>query len=333
MEIGQRTTADMPFPMDGSSFATDQFLQSLVQYDAEFYKLYDRNLQYFSALHNIKGNKDIERIWPAFMRLSYEYGKVAIGRYNGKFIVLNVVEERYTIDYKVKWVKGIIAPRGYGLLSKMTPIKLKAEDVVIMRSNYNAFPFMFYWKDIIKNIMTLRSAAITASITSIKKFKRNLANNSSTIAEIENKSMLDPSTPTVDVVASPMSYFDEDLHRTEGNMRSSDVSNSTTPNSITFESAIDDASSQYDNLKNYMEFEFYMNGRRVNTNKKNERNIAKEIDTETVNFDILENDMERYLNIAVQEMNEKWGLSLEVINMAQVYTETEEVEHEPRSED
>lgn len=329
MTFGERTNRNMPFPMDGSAFATDQFLQSLVMYDADFYRLYDRNLQYFSALHNVEGNEDIMRLWPAFIRLSYEYGKAGIGRYNGKYVVVNIIEEKYTIDYKVKSVKGIIAPRGYGKIDKMTPIHFKAEDVVVLKSNYNAFPFMFYWRDIIKNIIDLRDAAHAASIASIKKFKRNLQNNSSSIAQIEAKSMLDPRSVSVDVVAQPISYFDEDIQATKGNQSNSDVTNSTVPNSITFETSVDSAAGQWENLKNYIEFEYYQNGRRVNTNKKNERNIAKEIDTETVNFDVLENDFERLLNSAIKEMNSKWGLSLTVQNMAQVFTNDGPVEGEP----
>lgn len=315
--LGNRGTIDgNPFPIDGDTFALDAYLKTLNGSSGEFYRMYDLHLRYFTSLYKVEGNDDIERIWPVLMRQVIEFGKAALGRVNGMFVPLAITEIETTLDYKVKWIKGIPARVGYGLRKDQKAIKLKPEDVVMIKHNFQALPFIFYWKEVIENIIDLRDAAITGSIASIKKFKKNIMNNSSTIALIETASMADPRTPFIEVVANPMSYIDEEQLKQAGNVRNSDISESTTPNSITFEGTVDSAAGLFDNLKNYVEFEYFQLGRRINTNKKNERNIAREIDTETINFDILEQDFVGYLQIFIKEVNSKFGLQIEIVEQA-----------------
>ena len=61
-----------------------------------------------------------------------------------------------------------------------------------------------------------------------------------------------------------------------------------------------------------MEFEYYQLNRRLNTNKKQERNIAAEIQTETINFDLLDQEFKRYLMIFVEDCKDKLGEDVEL---------------------
>lgn len=66
-------------------------------------------------------------------------------------------------------------------------------------------------------------------------------------------------------------------------------------------------------------------GRRINTNKKTERNVSGEIDVEVDNFMIMEREMEQYLENFIQEANEKLGISMK---LQKVTAEIEQVKDE-----
>lgn len=64
-----------------------------------------------------------------------------------------------------------------------------------------------------------------------------------------------------------------------------------------------------------MEFEYYQLNRRINTNKKSERNISAEIRTETINFDLLDQEFKRYLTYFIEECYDKLGEKIELIDL------------------
>lgn len=166
--------------------------------------------------------------------------------------------------------------------------------------------------------MNLLQSAITGSISSIKKFKRNIQNNSSTISTIEELSFLDPTTPYISVIANPTGYagITARNNQTMGDINRGkyDIDHTTAPSSVEFSTINPDTSYLWENLKAYMEFEYYQLNRRLNTNKKQERNIAAEIQTETINFDLLDQEFKRYLLIFIEELNEKVGEKVELID-------------------
>lgn len=310
-----RNPGDYPFPLDGSVFTQDQYLSALSGSNTEWYRYYDLHLRYFTSLYKVEGNEDIERIWPILMRQAIEFGKVALVKAKGMYIPMSVVDVKFTLDYKVKSLEGIPARVGYGLNKDQKKYKAKAEDVALVKHNFNALPFVFYWQKVITDIIKLKDAAMTGSIASIKKFKRNVMNNSSTIATMEMNSMINPKSAVVDVIAMPSSYADEVENGAVGNRKANDISQSTIPNSITFEGTTDNASGLFGNLKDYMEFEYFQLGRRINTNKKAARNVAGEIDTETINFDILDEDFKNYLELFIRDINDKFDTSVRLISV------------------
>lgn len=321
--LGDRTNASFPFPMNGSAFTLDQYLQMMSNMSAEFYKYYDKTIQYFASLNKVTGSLEVRRMWKIFSRTLVEFGKVFLAKVNGKLVVFNVIKEELNIDGSIKKVEGTVARMGYGWYREYTTHKFKGEDVVFVKSNFNALPLLFYWRNVICEMMGLKDAAITASIASIKKFKRNIMNNNSTIADIEQGSMIDPRTSHIDVVVDPESYIGEDNQAQRGEGSSYKDDNSVAPNSITFETNIDSAGGQWDNINKYIEFQYFQLGRRINTNKKNARNVSDEIDTETINFDILDSDLQEYIDMGIEEMKDKFGLE---ISMTPVIRDVEEFE-------
>lgn len=314
-------------PIDGGLFQMDEYLKAVSSIgDGQFYKLYDLHLKYFCSLYKMIGSKDFLRIWPVIIRTAYEFGKVAVGKVNGRWIVVNVATVEYSFDYTIKYITGTPARFGYGIQKNQKLYRFDGDKIVFLKTNFNAFPFIYYWKDHIQDYITLRQTALTASIASMKKFKKNVNNNSSAIADIEMASMLDPKSPAIQVISQPVSYKQELINKVYGNVRNADITNSTTPNSISFESSNSDATPQWENLKSFLEQDYYLLGRRINTNKKAERNIAREIDTETINFDILEQDFLNYLEQFVEELNEKFGENVEIENLALVIDKDEEGE-------
>lgn len=86
--------------------------------------------------------------------------------------------------------------------------------------------------------MTLLQSCITGSVASIKKFKRNIQNNSSIINQVEEKSFLDPTTPYVTVIANPTGYAGMNRrgsgHGEDYKRDNYDIDNTTAPSSVDF---------------------------------------------------------------------------------------------------
>lgn len=312
-------------PIDGNLYATSEYLRMLSGNNKEFYLRYLDHLKYFTNLFRFEGSDEVKRWSPHIFRQLVEFGKVAITKIKGKIIVLAVVELEYDMYQNVSRVTGMALRTGIGYTKEYAVIELDPAKTVVIRQNYQGFPFIITWKSVIEKIIHLSKAAETGSIASIKKFHRRLSNNDSMISQEETKSMLDPKTPYVNTIVSPLGYKGYMDFKRKGDAASKDKPMLTSANSLEFTSLGSSASDQWDNLQAYMEFEYYQKNRRINTNKKNERNISKEIDTETVNFDILDMDMYKWLDIAVRELKDKLSIDVEIIAVVE---EKEEVSND-----
>lgn len=311
-----------PVPIDGSLYAVSNYLDLLSkQGDREFYRRYLDHLKYFTSIFKFTGHEEIERRNMDIFRQLIEFGSVVVVNIKGRVVVGAVVHVSYNMYKDIDTITFIPAREGYGYSPDKKSMTVKADRCVFIKENFQALPFLFYWQDIIENMIKLRKSATTASIASIKKFKRNLQNNNSTISDAETASMMDPDTPFVDNVVSPASYLDEFTRAAVGDTRSDDAAYSTVPNAIDFNNLDSGARDLWDNLKSYMEFEYFQRGRRINTNKKNERNIAREIDTETINFDILEAELSANLKQAAKELSVLFDSAIEMISIPEEVNE------------
>lgn len=304
-------------PTDGSLYSMSKYLEELsLNNGNDFYRRYLNHLQYFIGLFDIKGTKEFNKIAPILLRHCLEFGKVGLTKLNGKLLPLAISKLEYDIYGDIKECEGLPIRTGYGYTANLKHIKCKPNEVVVLKHDYMALPMLYYWRKPITVIMQLLQAAITGSISSIKKFKRNIQNNSSTISAIEERSFLDPSTPYISVIANPTGYAG--INKRSNNLMEEinrdkyDIDQTTAPSSVEFSTINPDTSYLWENLKEYMEFEYYQLNRRLNTNKKRERNIAAEIQTETINFDLLDQEYKRYLLIFIEECKEKFGLELEL---------------------
>lgn len=297
-------------PTDGSLFTMSKYLEEMSSNGGnDFYRRYLNHLQYFLGIYDMKGSKEFNRISPMILRHCIEFGKVGLTKLNGKLLPLAITKLEYDMYGNVKECEGVPIRTGYGYTDNLKTIKCDGDNVAILKHNYMNLPMLYFWHKPIKTIMQLLQSAITGSISSIKKFKRNIQNNSSSIARIEEMSFLDPTTPYISVIANPTGYAGitkrspnlmEDINREKY-----DIDQTTTPSSVEFSTINPDTSYLWENLKEYMEFEYYQLNRRLNTNKKRERNIAAEIQTETINFDLLDQEFKRYLMIFVEECKDK----------------------------
>ena len=298
-------------PTDGTLFTTSEYMKNITKQNSHIFRRYLNHLQYFIGLFDMKGDKEFNRLVPVLIRHALEYGRVGLTRLDNKLLPFAVVKLEYDIFGKIKNIKGTPIAHHYTYISNpKNLIDIKPEKCAILFSNYLSLPFIYFWGKVLENIEHLQTAAITGSIASIKKFKRNVSNNSSIISKIENESYLDPTNPTIINITSPAGYFDL-INSKESN---NDVKISTTGNNVEFSTVKDDTRQLWENLNSYMEFEYFQLNRRINTNKKNERNVSSEIATETINFDILDQEFKRYLLIFKEECSDNLGLNINIID-------------------
>lgn len=299
-------------PLDGSLFTMSKFLENIETSNSTFYRRYLNHLQYFIGIYDLEGSDEFNRIAPIILRHVLEFGKVALTRFNGKLLPLAISKLEYDIYGDVTSIEGLPIRTYYGYSKDLKLVKADPQQTALLKWNYQALPFIFFWREPLNTIMKLLEAAITGSIASIKKFKRNVSNNSSAIAKIEELSFLDTKTPYIEVITDPQGYAG---HWKKGDLRSdSDIDKTTMPSSVEMNTVNDSVVYLWENLKSYMEFEYYQLNRRINTNKKNERNIAAEVWTETVNFDLLDQEYKRYLRLFIKECKNKLNLDIELID-------------------
>lgn len=306
-------------PMDSSVFSFGQYMKAISSDfgTQEFYRRYLNHLQYFMGIYWIKGDKAMERLAPTILRHAIEFGRVALTRLNGKLVPLAIVKLELDIYGEPTVIEGMPIRPNYNYSKDNRRIKCKPEETVILYHNYLALPMLYFWREPIINIIRLLKAAINGSIASIKKFKRNINNNVTDIHNIENLSYLD-SNPYIVNISSPMGYYGltKKDRNTVADIDSNryDRINTTTPSNVEFSTVNPDTSHLWNNLKEYMEFEYYQLNRRLNTNKKSERNIAAEIQTETINFDLLDQEFKRYLLVFMEDCKEKLGIDIEIVD-------------------
>lgn len=315
-------------PTDGSLYSMSKYLDELSKNNSnDFYRRYLNHLQYFIGIYDLKGSKQFNRVAPILLRHAIEFGKVALTKLNGKFLPLAITKLEYNIYGEVVKCEGLPIRTGYTYSEKLKTIHCEPDNVVILKHDYLALPMLFYWRKPLETIMQLLQSAITGSIASIKKFKRNIQNNSSSISTIEEMSFLDPSTPYISVIANPTGYAG--INKRTNNSMSDinrdkfDIDQTTAPTSVEFSTINPDTSYLWENLKEYMEFEYYQLNRRLNTNKKKERNIQAEVQTETINFDLLDQEFKRYLLLFIEEVKEKFNEDIELIDFIADSTATE----------
>lgn len=304
-------------PTDGSLFTMSKYLEELSSNNTnDFYRRYLNHLQYFIGIYDLRGDKEFNKISPLILRHCLEFGKVALTKFNNKLLPLAITKLEYDMYGDITICEGLPIRSGYGYTEKLQTIKCNPKEVVVLKHDYLALPLLYYWRKPIQTIMQLLQSAITGSIASIKKFKRNIQNNSSSISAIEEMSFLDPTTPYISVIANPTGYAG--INRRSNNLMEDttrdkyDIDQTTAPSSVEFSTINPDTSYLWDNLKYYMEFEYYQLNRRLNTNKKTERNIAAEVQTETINFDLLDQEFKRYLLNFIEECKDKLNIDIEL---------------------
>lgn len=291
-------------PLNSNLFQVSEYLNAISDdSNSAFYRRYLNHLQYFTGVYKLEGDNEFNKIAHQLLRHAIEFGKVALTKFNGKLLPIAISELEYDIYGEIKKITGYPIRMNYGYTSNLNLIKCKPSETVVLRQNYLALPFIYFWKQPLYTIEHLLQAAITGSVASIKKFKRRFMNNSSLISNIEQLSYTDPKTPYISVISNPKGYGIDD----EQSIISANDAEFTTSNSST--------EHLWTNLKEYMEFEYFQLGRRVNTNKKAERNISREIDTEVINFEILDEEFKRYLELFKQECKDKLKIDIEIQNI------------------
>lgn len=308
-------------PTDGDFFTISKYMEGITKSHKIIYRRYLNHLQYFTGLFDLKGKYDFNKLVPTILRQAIEFGKIGLTILDDKLLVFNPSKVTYDVFGNINEIQGVpVSYRfSYGEKHK-TILKLKPNKCAILYSNHMGLPFIYFWGEVLQNIEHLSQAAITGSIASIKKFNRKQYNNSSMISKIENASFLDPTKPFITTIAKPKSYYDIENKGEQG-----DVDRRTMGNEVEFTSVSDDTKNLWDNLKAYMEFEYFQLNRRINTNKKSERNISKEIDTEVINFDILDQEFRRELLLFKEQCKRNLNLDFEVLDIVSE-TYNEEVE-------
>lgn len=302
--------SDGRIPIDSSLYVTSEYLKAIEGYSSYRYNMYLLFLRYYTGQYKLKGHPDIERLSYDILRQAIEFGKVAVVKVKERLIPYAVVDIQHNIYHEIMNVEITTLRSGIAYNRNVTSGSVKSKHVAVLKNNYQGFPFMFFWDKPIRTIMQLEDAAVTGSIASIKKFKRNLNNNDSAISRLETKSMTDPTTPYINVMTTPMSYKEELRNKKYGNTIGSEKEMAINANAVEMTNVSNDTLTQWENIKEYMNYVFMLYGRRTNTAKKRERNLEGEINMETLNFDILEAEFEGFLEKFCKECKDKFGYDI-----------------------
>lgn len=292
-------------PLDkGNLFGVQQKLKALQGYNYQIYLLYLTELRYFANLWNVEGDEELKEVFPALMKVAVENGKVALQKREGKYLIYALVDYTEGMDGFIKHGKGI--PITYRMSKEnITKAKeLKAENTLFLKVNTTAFPLLFYLWNFIFKLDHYLTSADTNTKTKTKKFKFNVNNNSSVIVEEEMKSMLDPSTPWITNITSPVGYGADNETKSVQNNVLEPIA----------KGAGGSEESIWEDIGNFEKFWYKRFGRRMNINMKKERNISDEFDFESANFDTIENDTKVFLERFVRQHNEMFGTNAKVVS-------------------
>lgn len=281
-------------------------LKALEGFDYQTYLLYLSELKYFKNLFKFEGDTTITELSPVIMRILTEDGKVAVKRFktkNGtKYVPFRIVDYTEGIDGHIVKGEGILST--WKTLNEQTKTyPLNSSDTVFIKNDDVPKPLLFLLWNFINKLNHYLTSADTNTKTKTKKFRYNINNNASAITAKEMSSMTDPSTPFVENITSPVGFgIENDEKKAQANkIEDIGLSSSSEVN-------------VWDDINEFEKFWYKRFGKRMNVNFKKERNISDEFDFESANFDVLDNTIMIYLNRAVREFKEKFGLTVRVVN-------------------
>lgn len=274
----------------------------------EWYLRYLLIIKYYANLYQIEGDARIKKLAHHLIRVAIEYGRVGLIKIKDKFYICQIIKAEYDATGELINVQAIRYIPNYSYHQEEKTFNVPVENVVILQFNYLNLPLVYFWKEIINNVITLKTAALTGSITSMKKFQRVVYHNDSLVSQVENESFLDPKSPYITTIDNLYGYYEnrgvsEDERISKASLGGNDL--------VELKSSLD-VNQMWDALQRYIDFEYLQQGVRINTNKKKERNVAGEVRAETSIFDIHEQDFLFYLEKFKDEVKEKFQVNIEI---------------------
>lgn len=290
----------------GNLYEVNAYLNMINKQFMSFYKMYLLERQYFTNLWRVEGCPELHRIWPAVTKSIFDYGRMAVKKMGDKYIPFSIANITMSDFYTVKEAQGIIiSPTdGFYDMSKVMKVPLTEEDTVFVKSNYNGYPALLYWYDVLKGFIDYQTVNNTNLLWLAKKAIYKVRNGSSERISQELASMTS--------LSSPYAVIQEGF---ENGKPSANGDNA-------LEVLATPGNAQNDFWHSFREFQsfWYQHlGRRHNVSFKKERNVSSETEIAEVAFDILEYETKYHLELFIEDWNKKFGFNAKLVNVG--YTE------------
>lgn len=287
--------SDYQIPLSqGDLFQTNQYLNMIQGGNLPFFRRYLLVAKYFMNLFIVSGDEDFEEIWPLVMFGLTHYGKCALkkmGDYWTVFALAKVNEER---QGRIIQAKGVLLSNFSFMtdLSKLTQIPLSDKDTVFFKRDMEGLPLLLYWWDTIEQFCQYDDIIATNKVWLTKKAIMELRSGNDAHNQEEIRAMLDYRSPILKINAAPSKNGFENANLLEP-----------------FDTPSDNQILTIETAEKYQNFMYGRLGVRHNTIKA-ERKITDEADAEMSQFDILEYDTRKFLDVAIKRLNKLYNINI-----------------------
>lgn len=345
---GKNQVMEMVNSITSTSINATDKLETFQRYNWTMFLLF---LQYQANLFDIEGDKNLKRIWPAVCWWKLFVGRVAIvkvkdklfvgsfyldqenldGTYFGKaFLMSNNMSsmgmatpnqsmmgntpEDYSDNLKKKSKKENeekvedTSPETFSDDYLQNEVIITNENSVLIKNHYFGLPFYYFYREFAFNYEKSVKAALTNLWLITKKFMFGVYNINPYALAVEVDTITDPTNPFIAVV-NEVKLVNNALREAKGT-----ANRATLPNEIReLDNRVSDVVEGFEALAAHEDWFFKFLGIASAGVKKKERNIQAEIENGNSFANIMTKEQKRYIAIALEEIQEKFGISAKLI--------------------
>lgn len=269
--------------------------------------LYLKTHDYFTNYFKVEGDEEFKKVAPLFFSNLWNYGQVAIVKWQEKFVILTVTATKTNGQGEIIKGNGYIAnwlTGQNGMVEIGQPPKQAGQRYILNNIDYAyarwgniGLPAWFFWQAILEKQVQILNACYTNISWLAKKMKYEVFGGLTDETNYEIDHSLDPRSGVIvevkqgkDKMGIPKTNFSK---FTELNL----------PNGSSGADAWD-YMSRYENFWNK-----YM-GRVSHNYEKSSHNISNEMEVNNHNYIILEQDVLRQLEICSMQLKERLGVNV-----------------------
>lgn len=281
----------------GNAIAVNEYLRAMSNNNLDVYLLLLDQLRYHRNLFTIENDNTLKKGWLSIETALFWYGVCAIQVMADEIVVYGLSDVEVNNANEIISARGQIYINQFNRKSIITDVKLTKNNAIFIKRNLECWG---YW---IFNYYRYQKLALIQ-----KYFFVNLQGSQKKVAFKIEGGATETLIKEISSIKNPDTWFLLLNDDTTGvgtavteKIQKLDVENDTEKIWKAFE--------------NYQNWLYYNEGRRYNVGEKDERNLVDEVQINTVNFDLIENDRLFWLKEAIDKYNLLYGKNAKVIKL------------------